>query len=72
LKEFDEDTHLYYAGVSSNLGKLVTNGGRVLCLAAVSQDMETAISKVYSNMDRIYFDHWHFRHDIASKWKTLE
>jgi phosphoribosylamine---glycine ligase len=71
LRKLETDTHLYYSGVSKQNDKLVTNGGRVLCLTAVAEDMDTAIAKVYHNLDRIYFDRWQYRHDIASKWKTL-
>ncbi len=71
LGKLDTDTHLYYAGVSSYDDKLVTNGGRVLCLTALAEDMDTAIAKVYKNLQMIHFDHWQYRHDIASKWEKL-
>ncbi|HNX01079.1 MAG TPA: phosphoribosylamine--glycine ligase [Candidatus Cloacimonadota bacterium] len=71
ITKFEGDTHLFYAGVSSQDGKLVTSGGRVLCLSALESNMESAISKVYRNLENIHFDRWQFRHDIALKWKSL-
>ncbi|MBE6727918.1 MAG: phosphoribosylamine--glycine ligase [Ruminococcaceae bacterium] len=57
----------FVAGAAIKDGKLVTSGGRVLGVTAVSDTLETAIKKAYEKVDTIHFDNAFFRHDIGAK-----
>ena len=46
-------------------GKIVTNGGRVLCVTALAPSHEKARAKVYANIGRIKFKNAHYRKDIG-------
>jgi phosphoribosylamine--glycine ligase len=46
-------------------GRLVTNGGRVLAVTAVGEDLEHARDRAYAGVDAISFDGAQFRGDIA-------
>lgn len=67
LDGVDGDVNVFFAGVKTcpDCGKLVTNGGRVLCVQTVSDDFATAKKKVYDNIARIRFDNCFYRHDIG-------
>lgn len=65
----DKDVNVFFAGVKkcAECGKLVTNGGRVLCVQALADDFKTAKQKVYDNIKKITFDDCFYRHDIGAK-----
>ncbi|HRS93988.1 MAG TPA: phosphoribosylglycinamide synthetase C domain-containing protein, partial [Candidatus Latescibacteria bacterium] len=48
-------------------GSLVTNGGRVLGVTAVADDIRTAVGRAYRAVDHIHFDGMHYRKDIAHR-----
>jgi len=61
-----EDLIIYHAGTKINeSGKLVTNGGRVLCVTALADDLESALKKSYEAVSQIYFKDVHYRKDIG-------
>ncbi|MFC1737348.1 phosphoribosylglycinamide synthetase C domain-containing protein, partial [Candidatus Hydrogenedentota bacterium] len=62
-----EDMVVFHAGTSLSDGKLVTNGGRVLGITALGQDIEKAIAKAYTGTKHISFDGMVFREDIGAK-----
>ncbi len=63
----DPDVDVFFAGVKKSDGGLVTNGGRVLCVHALSDDFSTAREKVYDNIKRITFEDCFYRKDIGIK-----
>ncbi|MCL2517528.1 MAG: phosphoribosylamine--glycine ligase [Oscillospiraceae bacterium] len=66
LIENNEDLIIYHAGTKINeSGKLVTNGGRVLCVTALAEDLKTALSKSYNAVSQINFKNAHYRKDIG-------
>lgn len=66
LDQVDPDVLVFHAGTTtSEAGKLVTSGGRVLTVVATGSTMEAARSRVYDNIDRIRFAGMHFRSDIG-------
>lgn len=69
LENVDDGVSVYFAGVKkcSDCGKLVTNGGRVLCVQAAADDFATAKRLVYDNIAKIQFEDCFYRHDIGSK-----
>lgn len=62
-----EDTIVFHAGTKKEHGKFYTNGGRVLGVTAVADDMETAREKAYKAVSSIYFKDVHYRKDIGIK-----
>ena len=46
-------------------GKVVTNGGCVLCVVAMGDIMKTAQKHAYEIADTIHFDGCQMRHDIG-------
>lgn len=65
LKE--PDMLVFHAGTKKMDGKYYTSGGRVLGVTAVAKDLDTAIQKVYDNVEKIHFENMHYRRDIGRK-----
>jgi len=59
---------VFHAGTRVGAGpnEPLTNGGRVLTLAALGKDVNEARARVYANMDKVSFEGCHYRRDIAS------
>ena len=63
-----KDIMVFHAGTARQAdGTLVTHGGRVLGVTAVADTLEEAISRAYAAVERIHFEHAHYRHDIGRK-----
>ena len=62
-----EGISVFHAGTKSENVKIVTNGGRVLNVAACGEDIKEAQKKVYEAVSKISFDGAHYRRDIADK-----
>lgn len=65
LDSVSDDILVFHAGTVRNCGSIYTNGGRVLAVTAVSESLEKARNKVYSEIDKIKFDGAHYRKDIG-------
>ncbi len=65
----DEDfnDNLYIAGAKITDGKLVTAGGRVLGVVAVEENLEKAVEKSYSSVEKVNFGNAFYRNDIGAK-----
>ena len=61
------NTKVFHAGTAKNGNEIVTNGGRVLGVAAWAKDLKSAQAAAYAAVEKIHFDGAHFRHDIAAK-----
>ena len=59
--------NVYVAGASLKSGKLLTNGGRVLGVTAVEENLKDAVKASYALVDKISFDNAFYRHDIGAK-----
>jgi phosphoribosylamine--glycine ligase len=57
----------FYAGVGKEDGRLVTNGGRVIGVTALSKDLKKAIREVYRAVNKVYFEGMYYRKDIGYK-----
>ena len=66
IPEEVEDS-VYVAGAQIENWKLVTSGGRVLGVTAVSDTLEKKKKKAYEKVDKIHFDNEYFRTDIGRK-----
>lgn len=62
-----DDLIVFHAGTAKKDGALVTNGGRVLGVTAVAENLDKAIEKSYAAVEKIHFKDAHYRHDIGIK-----
>jgi phosphoribosylamine---glycine ligase len=62
-----ENGVVYHAGTKLMAGQLVTAGGRVLALTALGDTLTDAIETAYSEIEKIDFEHKHYRTDIGRK-----
>jgi phosphoribosylamine--glycine ligase len=65
LDDLDEEILVFHAGTKLESGQILTDGGRVLTVAAVGKTIAEAREKVYANISRIHFEGCHYRNDIA-------
>jgi phosphoribosylamine---glycine ligase len=49
------------------LGEVITNGGRVLGVTAVADNLQSALNKAYAAVKLIHFEGMHYRKDIGAK-----
>ena len=56
---------VFQAGTALKAGKLVTSGGRVLCVYDEADTLDEAIDGAYEGVAKISFKDMHFRHDIG-------
>ncbi len=62
-----DDVIVFHAGTMIQDSIIVTNGGRVLGVTAVADDLKTALDKAYAAVKLIHFDGMHYRTDIGAK-----
>lgn len=67
LDDLSDNIIAFHAGTESRNGRLYTNGGRVLNITALGNDLMEAQNKVYSEIDKIKFDKAFYRKDIGHK-----
>ena len=60
-----EDAHVFHAGTTENDGKIVTSGGRVLCVTALGDTVRVAQRRAYEIAEQIHFDGRQMRTDIG-------
>ncbi|MBU0690072.1 MAG: phosphoribosylamine--glycine ligase [Gammaproteobacteria bacterium] len=60
-----EDAHVFHAGTTMQDGKVVTSGGRVLCVVALGDMVKRAQQRAYEIADTIKFDGCQMRRDIG-------
>ncbi len=65
--ELPADAFLFHAGTQLDGEKLLTNGGRVLALTALGDNIEKARENAYKAIKRIKFEGMAWRSDIALK-----
>jgi phosphoribosylamine--glycine ligase len=70
--ENTKDILIFHAGTKQERGRLLTNGGRVLGITAVDQNVQKAIHKAYATVEKIRFDGIQFRRDIGHRLKRVK
>jgi phosphoribosylamine--glycine ligase len=60
-----EDQITFHAGTKLQDGKVVTSGGRVLCIVGLSDTVRGAQQKAYEAINHIQFDGMQYRKDIG-------
>ena len=67
LPKDEDDFHVFHAGTALKDGKVVTSGGRVLCVTALGDKVKIAAERAYEVAERIHFDGMQFRKDIGHR-----
>ncbi len=67
LPKDEEDFHVFHAGTAERDGKVVTSGGRVLCVTALGDKVSIAAERAYEVAERIRFAGMQFRKDIGHR-----
>ena len=62
-----ESTKVFHAGTAEKNGKVVTNGGRVLCAVALGNSVTEAKNLAYQVVDKITWNNIYFRTDIGHR-----
>ncbi|GMM37332.1 bifunctional aminoimidazole ribotide synthase/glycinamide ribotide synthase [Saccharomycopsis crataegensis] len=74
IKQLNKNVSVVHAGTKFNeQGKVVTNGGRVLGVTSVANDLKQSVANVYEAINHVNFKEKYFRTDIAHRaFKHLE
>ncbi len=62
-----EDFRVFHAGTAVREGRVVTSGGRVLCVTALGDSIRMAQRRAYQVAEGIHFDGMQFRRDIGHR-----
>ncbi len=60
-----DDSHIFHAGTAVRDGQTVTDGGRVLCVTALGDNVRAAQKRAYELAETIHFDGMQYRKDIG-------
>ncbi len=63
----EDDCHVFHAGTTDMDGRIVTSGGRVLCVTALGDTVRVAQRRAYEIADRIRFAGFQMRRDIGHR-----
>lgn len=61
------DVMVFHAGTTEQDGKLLTSGGRVLCVTALGESVRTAQQLAHDTLTPIHFEGKQFRRDIGHR-----
>ncbi|TBU63696.1 aminoimidazole ribonucleotide synthetase [Dichomitus squalens] len=67
LGQMPSDVVAFHAGTTAVDGKVVTSGGRVLCVSAYAPNLRSALDAAYAGVANITFEGKVFRRDIAHR-----
>ena len=67
LPNDDDDCVTFHAGTALEGERLVTRGGRVLCVTALGETVRAAQRRAYEAVDKVAFDGMQFRRDIGHR-----
>ena len=65
LNGTNKDTILFQAGTKKENDKIVTNGGRVLCVTGLGSSMQDALNKSKEHLRQIKYEDMYYRKDIG-------
>ena len=63
----ENDIVVFHAGTKASDGKMLTNGGRVLGITAVAENLDAAIKRAYEGVSKVTFEGEFHRSDIGIK-----
>jgi len=67
IPKAEEDFHVFHAGTALQDGKVLSNGGRVLCATALGDTVRVAQRRAYQVAEQIQFAGCQMRHDIGQR-----
>jgi len=67
LESVDERAIIFHAGTKSADHRIVTAGGRVLCVTGLGVTIPEALKAAYAAVERISFEGAHYRRDIGRR-----
>jgi len=62
-----DDAVVFHAGTRLDQGRLLTSGGRVLCVTALGESLKAARRRAYESVAQVRFDGAQFRTDIGNR-----
>ncbi len=65
IAQVDPDVLVFHAGTTSTNGKLLSNGGRVISVTALADNLEEALAKANAAAETITWQGRYYRHDIG-------
>ena len=69
-RKFGKQSLVFHAGTVEENGKIVTNGGRVLCVTSLHKDLAEAVNTSLDILSHIDFDGIYYRTDIGYEFTT--
>ena len=67
IPKAEEDFHVFHAGTKLQDGKVLSNGGRVLCVTALGDTVRVAQRRAYQIAEQIQFGGCQMRRDIGQR-----
>jgi len=67
LPEDRDDCITFHAGTAFSGERLITSGGRVLCVTALGDTVRAAQKAAYDAVEKVEFDGMQYRHDIGHR-----
>ncbi len=61
------DCKVFHAGTAEQDGRVVTHGGRVLCVTALGETVQQAAARAYATVERIQWPGAQYRRDIGAR-----
>ncbi len=68
LDAVPDDVMIFHAGARRIEGGWITDGGRVLGVAARGESLGDALRRAYAGVARISFEGMHYRRDVGARW----
>lgn len=66
---FGKQSLVFHAGTKEKDGKIITNGGRVLCVTSLDKNLEEAVNISLDILDHIHYEGIYYRTDIGYEFK---
>jgi phosphoribosylamine--glycine ligase len=66
LNNLGESIIVFHNGTKYNADKLITNGGRVLSITSLGENLASARENIYKNINKVKFDGICYRNDIGA------
>jgi len=66
----DKDSFIFHAGTKQDGGKILTSGGRVLCVTSYGKNITEAADRSLNILDTIDFEGMYFRTDIGYEFPS--
>jgi phosphoribosylamine--glycine ligase len=72
LENAEENAIIFHAGTKQDDDQVVTNGGRVLAVTGIGENMKEALDNSYDTVSKIHWNNVYFRKDIGYDLMRLQ